>query len=535
MSKDLHLLPDLIREGARRFPAEPALGRMQGRQPGVSELTYAELHEHVRRGAAALQATGLAPGDRVLLLMEGRPEWAAAFFAILEAGLVAVPMPASTSPESAAAAARYAEVRACALSEKTLALAGALAGVRHVSLDDLFASERCPPAPASAGEQDVALLAFTSGSTARPHAVELTHANLLSNLRALLVLGRAEPGDAFLSMLPPAHLFELVVGLFWPIACGARVIYAGALLPNRLVEALRKRRITHALAVPALLDALYEEVLDELVDAGVLDEARRRQRPAETARWLRQEMHTAEMDRIREGLRARIGPAFHSLLVGGAALDPVWAELLPPLGISLEVGYGLTEASPIVSVGRSGACPAGSAGRPLPGIDVRVDERGEILVRGLNVMRGYFREPEATAAALEGGWLHTGDHGSIDEEGFLFVTGRLKEAMVTAAGETLYPEEIEPYYESPLFAEWCVVPLRGPHGNDVPTLLVVAAGPHATLEALRQECDRLRAAAPARCRVAGMRQIEGRLPRTALGKIRRRALAATLDRDKEGA
>src|SRR5262249_14725094 len=154
---------------------------------------------------------------------------------------------------------------------------------------------------------ELAILAFTSGSTTQPRAVELTHANLLTNLRAALQLRRAAPGDSFLSMLPPAHLFELMGGLLGPLACGARVVYAPSLLPNRIVAALRDERITHALSVPALLQIIYEEVVAELVDAGILDPAQRDQSLAETARRLRDEMYEPDRARLRVSVRERIG------------------------------------------------------------------------------------------------------------------------------------------------------------------------------------------------------------------------------------
>jgi long-chain acyl-CoA synthetase len=515
METSLRTLPDLARWSAARFGSEPALvDAATGRS-----ISFAALAERMERGAASLGAAGLAAGDAVVLAMDGCPEWAAAFFSTLEAGLVAVPIPRSTPAAAAAAIA---------------ARAGARLSIARP--EDLPAAAGAPPGAAAATRRpdDVALLVFTSGSTAAPRAVELTHRNLLADLDALLPVCRSRPGDVFLSMLSPAHLFELQGGLLGPLACGSRIVYAGTPLPNRLVDAIRAQRVTHALAVPALLEALYEEVLDGLAEIGVVDPERRRERPAEAARRLAFELGEAERARVAAAVRERIGPQFKTAVVGGAAVDPVWGELLGALGIALEVGYGLTEAGPIVSVGSSGACPPGSVGRPLPGVEVRVDEAGEILVRGANVMRGYFEDPEATAAALQDGWLRTGDRGRLDREGFLYVHGRIKEAMVTAAGETLHPEELEPYYEDALFAEHCVVPMRGPHGNDVPTLVVVPASAASTAKELEQAVARLRAAAPARLRVGGFIRRESPLPRTALGKVRRRALAESLG-ESEGA
>lgn len=597
MTLDPRTLPELARAGAECFANHPAIECVSGTERAA--LSYAELWDRARLGGSALRAAGLGPGDRVLLALPGGPEWAVAFFAIAESGLVAVPVAPGTPPATAAAIAAHAEARACMLAARTDLLALALPGLRILLSGELarcdvdggsgdrrtddLASARISgggdrPAAAPLNPEAIALLCFTSGSTARPRAVALSHRNLLSNVRAILSVGQAQPGDSFLSMLPLSHLFEIVCGFLAPLACGARIVYAGVPLPNRVIDALREERITHALAVPALLEAFSREALSEFTDAGSIDRPRQVGPPEQTvhpaplpgqnvhrvpppehaAHRVSPPEHAAHrvlppeyaahraappqqtahrfitglppdaIERIRQGIRQRIGSRFHTLLVGGAALDPAWSDLIEPLGIDLQVGYGLTEAGPIVSGGLAAACPRGSAGRPLPGVEVRVDTNGEILVRSPSVMSGYVKDPEATAAALAGGWLHTGDRGRLDPDGFLFVTGRLKEVLVTSAGETLYPEEVEPYYDSPLFAERCVVALPGPGGNDVPTLVIVPAAPESGDDELQRAVARLRAAAPARCRVAGFMCHQGSLPKTPLGKIQRRALADTL-------
>lgn len=522
-------VPELLRSSAARWPYAIALAPLRGHQSGCS---YRLLCKYVEQGGSHLCSLGLRPGDRVVLFLEGSAAWPIAFFSILRAGLVVVPLPAETPSATMAGLAAFVGARAAIVSERTRAQAGG-ADLRCINIEELLQPDG-QPATVTVPAPDLALLACTSGSTQQPRIVELTHANLLANLEALLQVRTAAPGDSFLSMLPPAHLFELMVGMLGPLACGARVVYASALLPHRLLATVRNEQITHALAVPALLDVLYEEIVNELVDAGVIGPQRRDQSPAETARGLRApEFGEADLERLRAGIRGRIGIAFHTLVIGGAALDPAWAEIAPLVGLRLEVGYGLTEASPIVSVALAGEAPPRSAGRPLPGVEVRLSAEEEILVRGANVMRGYFRDPAATTLALEGGWLHTGDHGRLDAAGFLFITGRLKEALKTAAGETLYPEEVEPYYASPLFAEWCVTGLPGPQGNDIPTLFVVPISADVEDRELRRAFEDLRAAAPARMRVPQMICLRHPLPRTALGKVRRRSLG--LEWQKQGA
>lgn len=483
------------------FEGAEALARVGG-----ARRTYRDVERCMHQGAAQLVARGLRPGQRVLLDLDPGPDWVCAFFAILDAGLTAVPLPPGLPPEMQAAIASRTEAAAAVTRESS----------QGISASELFTGRG-----GSSRHHELALLAFTSGSTSTPRAVELTHANLLFDLKALLARRGAQPGDAFLSLLPPAHLFELMGGLLGPLACGARVVYPGPPLPNRILDALATEGITHAMAVPALLAAIYQQVVRELAAVAILDPDGGSANPDEALRRIRFESNADHLRRVRDGVRQKIGPRFRAVVVGGAAVDPALAEILATHGIRVEVGYGLTEASPIVSVGVARECPPGSVGRPLPGVEVRIGDDGEILLRGGNIMRGYFRDQGATRAAFTDGWLRTGDRGRLDEAGFLFVTGRLKEAMVTAAGETIHPEEVEPHYRSDLFSEYCVAAVPGPDGNDQPTLFVVSPAPE---EEIAAEFARLRTATPPRLRVVRWIRVEKALPRTPSGKVQRRAL-----------
>jgi long-chain acyl-CoA synthetase len=520
--RELTSLPDVVRAAASRFGPQVALART--RAAGGGSLTYEALRLTALAGARRLRAAGLADGDRVLLTVSPRPEWAAALFSVLDAGLVAVPLLPGLDAERVRAIAAFADAHAVVAD-------GAVdVGLRRTfAVGELLAPSDDADPPRPVGRDDLALLVFTSGSTASPRAVELTHGNVLSDLEALLAVRRTAPGDAFLSMLPPSHMFELVAGTLGPLACGARIVYPGALLPNRLVAALRDEGITHALAVPALVDALFREVRAGLEGAGLADDTRN-VTPEVAAQRLR-DRSPEERAAVRAAVRETLGPAFATMMVGGAASSPAWAEVLDAVGIRLDVGYGLTEAGPIVSVGYAAECPAGSVGRALPGVGVRIGDANEILVRGPNVMRGYFRDAAASADAFTDGHLRTGDVGRIDANGFLFVDGRIKEAMVSATGDTVFPEEMEPCYASPLFAERFVVPVPGADGNDVATLVVRPADRTRGDAVYRSEAARLRAAAPARLRYAAFHVLaDAPLPRTATGKVRRRALGADIAR-----
>lgn len=523
------MLSDIVRESAAKFEGRIALQHLGTAQP--RQLSYLELADWMSRGSAALSTRRTR--DAVVLLLAPQPAWIAALFSIFDAGLVAVPVSPGLPDNVIADISREIRPGVAVVSDVCDEGTRRALGCPTVTPASLFQSPVSTRSRTGDHDaSDLALLALTSGSTGRPRAVELTHANLLSNVRAILTQRDPLPDERLLSLLPPEHLFELVVGQLCPLAAGAQILYPPSLLPSRLFDAVRQQRVTRVVAVPALLDLLYEEVMGVLVDAGLVNEDHRHHTLSETARALAE-----SDDHTRVGFaaafRAGFSDSLQALVVGGAAIDPAWSMLCVALGLHLDVGYGLTEAGPVVSFGSAATCPPGSVGRPLPGVEVSIGERDEILVRGDGIMRGYYGDAAATTATLADGWLHTGDQGRVDDNGFLFVVGRLKEAIVTSAGTTVYPEEVEPYYRNPLFAELCVVPLRGAHGNDVPVLLVVPNSAHATDEEIDETVHRLRTAAPSHCRVERVERLPQPLPRTATGKVRRRVLADQLTRKEK--
>jgi long-chain acyl-CoA synthetase len=510
-------LPDFVREVSADYGDAPALCDRSGKYV----LRYNDLPDRMIRGATSLHEQGIDSGN-VIMLVDAGPDWACTLFALLEAGCVAVPLPVDTAPEVIAGMATCVNARGIVHSKRFEAIAGQLT-IPAIDLDHFYAESAHSTSNPLCGDE-VCLLAFTSGSIQNPRAVELSHRSLLRNAEAVLKARASNAGTAVLSMLPPAHLFELVVGLLIPLACGARVVYSGSLLPNRVIDSLREHEISHAVVVPALVECLFHEVAQQLIEAGIGVGNSLDLTPRELVQRLESELTANELAQLRSDVRARVGDSLQSLVVGGAALDPALAELVTMVGINIEIGYGLTEAGPVVSMGVAGQAPWNSVGRPLPGVRVKISDSEEILVRSPCCMRGYFQNDDATSIAFTDRWLHTGDRGHLDADGYLFVNGRLKEALVTGAGRTIYPEEVEPYYRSVLFHEWCVTGLSGPDGNDLPTLFVVPASQNFERLQLETEFQRLRAAAPAQCFVPEMRVIE-RLPKTATGKVKRRWLA----------
>lgn len=493
-----------------------------------AQLTYGQLGPRIAGCAKLLGETGLKPGTPVLLAVNSCPDWSVAFFGILAAGGIVVPFAPEMDANVARVMMRHAGIRFSVCSRN---IADAIYGNEDLQSDsrccllveDIQSSDEKKPPPEGGLSHQPALIAFTSGSTDAPRAVVLSHGNLLSNMRGLMRIRGGQQGDAMLSVLPPAHLFELVVGLLAPLSCGAHVVYSGPPLPNRLVRYFSEYQITHALAVPALVECLYQEVLSQLIDKGLVA-AERQSQTTMAVQDMVNEMAEPDLQELVASIRRTVGDTFRTLVVGGAALDPHLAELIARVGFEVEVGYGLTEAGPIVSVGTIGDCPRGSVGRSLPGVEVRIGDCQEICVRSSSAMIGYFGNQEASVQAFDDGWLRTGDCGTIDADGFIFVTGRLKEAIVSADGRTTYPDEIEPHYRSQLFAEACVAACADKQVNDVATLYVVPVDPEVGDEQLQAEVRRLSIAAPAGYRVSKTVRLQQPLPRTSTGKVRRRML-----------
>jgi long-chain acyl-CoA synthetase len=331
----------------------------------------------------------------------------------------------------------------------------------------------------------------TSGTSGHPRVVALSAENLSSNIRAGCQAHPCGPGETFLSVLPSTHAFELTTGLLGPLACGASIVFPGSRNPNRLLDLVVGRGIARVNVVPALLSMMVAEIRDSENSPEILVA-------------------------LRERLR--------SIMCGGAPLAPELAALVVHQGLPLWIGYGLTEASPIVAVGPASELPPGSVGRPLPGVEVRIDEKsGEVLVRGPGVMLGYVRDEAATAATIQDGWLRTGDLGRMDASGCLFIVGRVRDVIVTSAGLKLSPHEIESGYRSRLFAEVCAIGVPDPEGGggEKPHLAIVATpGANADPAKLAEEFRRLSAAAGDR-RAFAMTILTSPLPRTRTLKVRR--------------
>ncbi len=454
-------------------------------------ITAAEAFRQIVRVSQGLGRLGVKPGDRVAILSENRPEWALADFAILGCGAANVPLYTTLTPAACEyilkdSGARVVFVSSQAALEKirgvwdrlpdlahavildapmsavsvfSTALRGAQGGPpREFSWKDLVGDPQLATPERARFEESaravqpehLASIIYTSGTTGTPKGVMLTHANIVSNV--LAAPSELSSSDLALSFLPLCHIYERTADYLY-FYHGVPIAYAESI--EAVPQNLREVRPTVAAAVPRLFEKMYARVLDSINQApaprrklfwwaiGVGRKALRRRiagLPVSGALAFRLKL----ADRlVFRKLRDRLGGRIRYFISGGAPLDPELAEFFNAAGITVCEGYGLTETSPVISTNVPSRVRPGTVGRPIPGVEVKIAADGEILVRGPNVMKGYYNQPEETAKAIEDGWLRTGDIGELTAEGDLRITDRKKDLLKTAGGKFIAPQPIE--------------------------------------------------------------------------------------------
>jgi long-chain acyl-CoA synthetase len=474
----VRLLPQLADFAAQHYGDTPFLLRWT--PSGWEPWSFSEAARRLHAFTALLEQEGVKAGDRVAIQSENRPEWGLAYLAALEAGAVVVPLDALLKEQEVGEILVQSEARLCVVSARQRPVVerardARLPGLRLVSLDpcdDLpswpVAQERFPderPRPERAAPDDLAVLLFTSGTTGQAKAVMLSHANLLYNVETLMRAIPYGPDDRMLSVLPLHHTFETTIGFLCPLRGGGSVAYARGLKSNELREDLRTAQATILVGVPLLYEKLLAAIRRGVADAPLA--SRLLVRVLLLVVQLASRLAGARLGaRLLRPLRVKAGLGRMRLFVSGAAALPpgvFWGFV--NLGIPVAEGYGLTECSPVVAANRTDRPEPGAVGHPLPGIEVRIDQPdaegdGEIMVRGPNVMLGYYGNPQATAEVMRDGWFLTGDLGRLK------ITGRVKNMIATAAGKKIYPEEIESHLgSSPYILEVVVVGGRDARGD----------------------------------------------------------------------
>ncbi len=463
-----------FRDSLRRRGDHPFIWAKKG--GSYRPWSWRRVDRESRAVAAWLAAQGVAPGDRVVLVSENRPEWCIADLAIMRAGAVTVPAYTTNTAADHAYILNHSEAKGVICStpalKKTLVPAVAEAPTVKACLFVEDDGETAPEGPRTAtweavveaadahpavdftdraGPGDLACFIYTSGTSGHPKGVMLTHGNILADVRgAVRLLEQIGLEDeVFLSFLPLSHAYEHTAGLWFPIVIGAQIYYAEGIeaLASNLLEA----RPTILTCVPRLFEVMRQRIERQLHRQGGL----RRRLFEEAIRLGRARYEQARLgpldaafDRlldlmVRRKVAARFGGRMKALVSGGAPLAYEVGVFFLALGLPLLQGYGQTEASPVISCNPPGRCRIDTVGPPLEGVEVRLAEDGEILVRGPVVMKGYWKDETATARVIRDGWLHTGDVGTLDEDGYLRITDRKKDIIVNSGGDNISPQKVE--------------------------------------------------------------------------------------------
>lgn len=457
-------------------------------------ITYKELRETVRNFAMGLLALGIKRNDMVGIISENRPEWVFCDLAILSIGAVDVPMYPSSTSNTIEYIMNDSECKAVIVSNKlqltkVQKIEKNVKSLKHIiilnekdaeegiytfkSVVDLGRKESdkfdsvLNEEMSKVNPEDLATLIYTSGTTGEPKGVMLTHNNFVSNVKAVLQIIPADHNDIFLSFLPLSHSFERMAGYYTAFSAGCLIAYAQSI--DTVAKDLQEVKPTVMTSVPRLFERIHSRVLKNVdnsppakqkifywaLEVGKKYQAAKKEKklnPILTAKYKLAEKL------VFNKIRAATGGRLRFFVSGGAALPQEIGEFFESMGILIIEGYGLTESSPVITCNRLDDYKFGSVGKPIPGVEVKIAEDGEILARGPNIMKGYYKNKKATEETIDkDGWLHTGDIGEFDKHGFLKITDRKKHLFKTSGGKYIAPQQLESLFTRSKFIDQFVL------------------------------------------------------------------------------
>jgi long-chain acyl-CoA synthetase len=546
---------DRFVECAQRWPNNVAL-ELQ-RKDHLENCTYADVHHMAESVGRWITEKGFARGSRLAILADNHPRWVAAYLGTIASGCAVVPLDTALHADQVAKLLKDSGAAAIFCDAKHLPLAKPAAtelklGVILTDPDRL--SSHSPqeqwlatlPAifeagpggfkPAPAKDDDLASLLYTSGTTADPKGVMLTHANFLGEVEAVFNWVDIGPNDALLGVLPLFHVLAQMANLLLPLVKGSRVVYLESLNTSELMRALTERNITAFAVVPQFFYLIHERLMQEIAKRGRLTQ-RIFAAMVGLNRTLRKVGINAGPVLFRK-VHDTLGPKMRYLVTGGSRFDPEIAQAFHDLGIDVLQAYGLTETTAAVYANAPHDNEIGSVGKALKGVEGKIVDPqpqeegppvGELALRGAVVMKGYWNRPDATNAVMRDGWFLTGDLGYFDAKGHLFLTGRKKEVIVLSNGKNVYPEEIETHYlKSPYIKEIAVLGLEGKAGEDRLHAVVVPNFDELrrrkivnAKEVIRYDIESLSTQLASTKRVASYEIWQEDLPRTTTRKIKR--------------
>lgn len=539
-----HTLTDLI-DALEEDGSRPALCSLRKQDMRIIErATLKNMSHHC---AGTLIHAGLNKGDHVILWAGNSPEWIIACLAVIRAGGIVVPLDVQLESHNLERIIKDCSPRFILTEEKRLDRLDELSCdiPRELLIqkpehhgESLWELEE-EDDPPQLTEEDGAVLFYTSGTTGPPKGVPLTHKNLAFQINRIRAEDLTRDADRLLLPLPLHHVYPFSVGLLFPLAEKIPVVLPSALTGPQIVRAVKEGGVSVICGVPRLYRALYDAIRGRFEQKGKLA-LRLFSHCLRLTSFIRLKFHLNLARIVLYPLHRKVGPRLRLVASGGSPLDPDLARALEGLGWQVVIGYGLTETSPLLTINPPGTGRFDSVGRAIEGVEIKLDSSagkqegaGEVLVRGPNVFSGYYQLPEKSKKALsDDGWFRTGDLGTIDDDGYLKLQGRVSSLIVTESGENITPEEVEEAYEhSPLVKEIGVLEADGQL-----VALVVPEGGAANddrkkvAEALSTTAEDL----PSYWQLADIALTTRSLPRTRLGKIRRHLLAERYREAKGG-
>src|SRR5215469_16449234 len=548
---------DRFLECAQRRPNNVAL-ELQ-RHDHLESCTYGELHSWAESVGRWITDHKIAPGSRLAILADNHPRWVAAYLGIITAGCVAVPLDTALHDDQvlkllkdSGTTSVFVDVKHVPVTRpaaKELKIGLILTDPDRINdqvkqdrflanLPDIFKSSPGSFKPVVVKTEDVASLLYTSGTTADPKGVMLTHGNFLGEVDAVFNWVNIGPNDGLLGVLPLFHVLALMANLLLPLVKGSRVVYLETLNTTELLKALQERNITAFAVVPQFYYLIHERIFQEIKKRGPVTQKIFGAMIA-VNRTLRKFGINAGPILFRK-IHHTMGPKMRYFATGGSRFDPAIQQDFYDLGIDVMQALGLTETTAAIYVNRPNDIVFGSCGPAMKGVEGRIVDAqpqedgppvGELAVRGPMVMKGYWNRPDATEAVLKDGWFRTGDLGYFDSKGNLFLTGRKKEVIVLSNGKNVYPEEIEAHYmKSPFIKEIAVMGLEGKPGEERDRLHAVIVPNFDELkkrkivntkEVIRFDIESLSSQIATTKRVSSYEIWQDDLPRTTTRKIKR--------------
>lgn len=543
-------LKQKLKETVSKFPSKIAI--QDKRESIWSKLTYSELEKQIQSLSFWLFKQGLRKQDRIAIILNNRREWPLIFFSTIYVGAIVVPISPDSTKNEIENIIKDSEPKFIFVDDSSFLIKENTANsvsfvTKIISVDSsifreaLSLNQKTDEIESiSIQDEDLACIVYTSGTTDQPKGVMLTHKNLLSNFFSLSELGILSNSDTVISILPLHHTYPLMGTLILPFLCGATVVYVSSLHPDLIFQALQKIGTTKFVVVPQLLYLFHRRIQEEIKK--IFFPIRILLKITIEILWFIRRYTRINLAKLLfSNLHNKFGKKLDYFVTGGARIDSDIQRDFFKLGFTIIEGYGLTETSPVLTFNPAKRPKFGSVGKAIPSVQININNKdkdgiGEVIARGPNIMKGYYNRPQLTQEVIKGGWFYTGDLGYLDQDNYLFLTGRQKEVIVLSSGLNIYPEEIEAHYlKAPCVKEICVFEVTWKKGSleksdilyavVVPNLEYFKKWGEVNLRlVIKERFENLSKELPPHKRIMGFILTHESLPRTVLGKIKRYAV-----------